>query len=105
MLHTYLQRDHRTHNGLLTLPTDKERTRNGQHTHTLQTSYGLATDEQRNHRTISCHEPIHLEARVTAPSVAVTRTVAPGGYFPAMIARATGVSTSRWIARFTGRAP
>ena len=59
----------------------------------------------RNHRPVSCHETIHLEARVTAPSAAVTRTVAPGGYFPAMIARATGVSTSRWIARFTGRAP
>ena len=43
--------------------------------------------------------------RTSAPARAETFTVEPGGYFPAMSAQATGVSRSRWIARFTGRAP
>ena len=39
------------------------------------------------------------------PFAAVTFMVDPGGYFPATSARATGVSSPRWMARFTGRAP
>ena len=33
------------------------------------------------------------------------RIVAPGGYAPETIFLAIGVSRSRWMARFTGRAP
>ena len=39
------------------------------------------------------------------PFLAVTRMVEPGGYLPATIAFAIGLSRSRCIALFTGRAP
>ena len=34
-----------------------------------------------------------------------TSTVEPGGYLPAMMSRATGVSIRRWMVRLRGRAP
>ena len=46
-----------------------------------------------------------LRYRTMAPSLPVAAIVAPGRYLPATISFAIGFSRSRWIARFTGRAP
>ena len=43
--------------------------------------------------------------KAIAPSFAVTLISEPGMYLPAMMSFAIGFSSSRWIARFTGRAP
>ena len=45
------------------------------------------------------------QPRTSASPSAVTLIVAPGRYLPATICFAIGFSRSRWIARFTGRAP
>src|SRR5262245_6749777 len=50
-------------------------------------------------------EPSHAgSTRSSSPTTSV-RTVPPSRSLPATISRAIGVSTSRWIARFNGRAP
>ena len=44
-------------------------------------------------------------SNTSSPSAASTRTVSPSANRPSSSSSASGFSTSRWIARFSGRAP